>query len=42
MKAMRKTVRGHDVGDWAEEFMGMLKQVRPDHRKRLRPSKLLS
>ena len=41
MKAMRKTVRGHDVSDWAEEFMGMLKEARPDHRKRLRPSKLL-
>ena len=41
MRAMRKTVRGHDVGDWAEEFMGMLKQARPDHRKRLRPPKLL-
>jgi trehalose 6-phosphate synthase len=42
MKAMRKTVRSHDVGDWAEEFMGMLRQARPDHRKRLRPSKLLA
>ncbi|GAA1926632.1 alpha,alpha-trehalose-phosphate synthase (UDP-forming) [Nocardioides marmoribigeumensis] len=42
MKAMRKTVRSHDVSDWAEEFIGMLKQARPDHRKRLRPSKLLA
>lgn len=38
MKAMRKTVRGHDVSDWAEEFMGMLRQARPEHKKRLRPS----
>ena len=42
MKAMRKTVRSHDVSDWAEEFMGTLRQARPDHRKRLRPSKLLA
>jgi trehalose 6-phosphate synthase len=42
MKAMRKTVRGHDVSDWAEEFMGTLRDARPDHRKRLRPSKLLA
>ncbi len=37
MRAMRKTVRTHDVSDWAAEFMGRLSQIRPAHQKRLRP-----
>jgi trehalose 6-phosphate synthase len=37
MRAMRKTVREHDVGAWADEFMGRLTEVRPGHTKRLRP-----
>jgi trehalose 6-phosphate synthase len=36
MRAMRKTVREHDVVTWAEEFMGRLSQVRPSHEKRVR------
>jgi trehalose 6-phosphate synthase len=38
MKAMRKTVKEHDVAAWAAEFMGRLSEVRPTHQKRLRPS----
>ena len=38
MKAMRKTVKEHDVVTWADEFMGRLSEVRPGHHKRLRPS----
>jgi trehalose 6-phosphate synthase len=36
MKAMRKTVQKHDVTAWAEQFMGRLAEVRPDHQKRMR------
>ncbi len=36
MRAMRKTVKEHDVAAWAAEFMGRLREVRPDHHKRLR------
>ena len=38
MKAMRRTVKDHDVAAWAEQFMGRLSEVRPAHQKRLRPS----
>ena len=38
MRAMRKTVKEHDVGRWAAEFMGRLSEVRPVHHKRLRPT----
>ena len=38
MKAMRKTVKEHDVAAWAEQFMGRLQEARPSHGKRLRPS----
>jgi trehalose 6-phosphate synthase len=38
MKAMRKTVKDHDVAAWADEFMNRLVQVRPSHHKRLRPT----
>ena len=37
MKAMRKTVKEHDVAAWAAEFMGRLGEARPAHHKRLRP-----
>jgi trehalose 6-phosphate synthase len=39
MKAMRKTVQEHDVVDWAAQFLGRLEEVRPDHDKRLLPSR---
>ncbi len=38
MKAMRKTVKEHDVAAWAAQFMGRLSEVRPAHHKRVRPS----
>jgi trehalose 6-phosphate synthase len=38
MKAMRKTVKEHDVAAWAAQFMGRLSDARPAHHKRLRPS----
>jgi trehalose 6-phosphate synthase len=37
MRAMRRTVKEHDVADWAEQFMTRLSEVRPTHQKRLRP-----
>jgi trehalose 6-phosphate synthase len=37
MKAMRKTVKEHDVATWAAEFLGRLDDVRPVHHRRLRP-----
>ena len=37
MKAMRKTVKEHDVVAWAADFMGRLSEVRPAHHKRLHP-----
>ena len=37
MRAMRKTVKEHDVVTWADEFMGRLSEVRPTHHKRLNP-----
>ncbi|MGH3509427.1 MAG: alpha,alpha-trehalose-phosphate synthase (UDP-forming) [Nocardioidaceae bacterium] len=39
MRAMRKTVAEHDVGHWADRFLTALRQVRPPHRKNLRPSR---
>jgi trehalose 6-phosphate synthase len=36
MRAMRKTVKEHDVAAWAADFMGRLREVRPDHHKRVR------
>jgi trehalose 6-phosphate synthase len=39
MKAMRKTVRQHDVAAWAESFMTELTAVRPSHGKSVRPAK---
>ena len=36
MRAMRKTVKDHDVAAWAAEFMGRLTEVHPAHHKRLR------
>ena len=38
MKAMRRTVAEHDVKDWAEQFLAVLSDVQPAHRKQLRPS----
>ncbi len=38
MKAMRKTVREHDVTAWAARFLEDLAHVRPDHGKTMRPS----
>jgi trehalose 6-phosphate synthase len=38
MRAMRKTVKEHDVVSWAAEFMGRLSEVRPAHQKRVRPA----
>ena len=38
MKAMRRTVKDHDVAAWAAEYMGRLSEVRPAHHKRVRPS----
>lgn len=37
MKAMRRTVREHDVADWADDFMARLAEVRAPHDKVLRP-----
>jgi trehalose-6-phosphate synthase len=38
MRAMRKTVKEHDIAAWAAQFMGRLDEARPTHHKRLRPS----
>ena len=37
MKAMRRTVKDHDVADWAAQFMERLSRVRPAHHKVMRP-----
>ncbi len=34
MKAMRKTVKEHDVKDWAAQFLGRLDDVRSSHHRR--------
>ncbi|MBZ5738608.1 alpha,alpha-trehalose-phosphate synthase (UDP-forming) [Nocardioides mangrovi] len=39
MKAMRKTVRQHDVAAWADSFLAELAAVRPSHGKSVRPAK---
>ena len=39
MRTMRKTVRTHDVRDWADQFVGRLSEVRPPHGHRVRPAK---
>jgi trehalose 6-phosphate synthase len=39
MKAMRKTVAEHDVKDWAQRFLSVLAEDKPDHNKRLKPAK---
>ncbi len=39
MKTMRKTVADHTVNDWANSFLEALRQVKPQHHKRLRPAK---
>lgn len=39
MKAMRRTVRSHDVAAWAQEFMGELSQVREAHGKAVRATR---
>ncbi|MDX6324233.1 MAG: trehalose 6-phosphate synthase [Nocardioidaceae bacterium] len=36
MRAMRKTVKEHDVAAWAADFIGRLDEVRPNHTKSLR------
>ena len=38
MKAMRRTVAEHDVKDWAERFLAVLAESKPQHHKQLRPS----
>ncbi len=37
MKAMRKTVRTHDVVDWADQFVGRLTEIRAPHGHTVRP-----
>jgi trehalose 6-phosphate synthase len=37
MRAMRKTVRSHDVAAWADSFMAALSDVRDAHGKSLKP-----
>jgi trehalose 6-phosphate synthase len=37
MRAMRKTVRTHDVVTWADQFVGRLREVRPPHGMKVRP-----
>jgi trehalose 6-phosphate synthase len=39
MRAMRKTVRNHDVKAWAEEFMAALSEVRDAHSKPVKPAR---
>jgi len=39
MRAMRKTVRQHDVAAWADSFLTELAAVRPSHGKTVRPAK---
>ncbi len=38
MKAMRRTVREHDVADWARQFLSVLADAQPEHHKHLRPA----
>jgi trehalose 6-phosphate synthase len=39
MRAMRKTVRSHDVAAWADSFMTALAASRDEHRKTLKPAR---
>jgi trehalose 6-phosphate synthase len=39
MRAMRKTIRQHDVAAWADTFLEELNSVRPSHGKTVRPAK---
>ncbi len=39
MRAMRKTVREHDVKDWANGFLEALGEDKPLHQKQLRPAR---
>ncbi|WP_091125982.1 alpha,alpha-trehalose-phosphate synthase (UDP-forming) [Nocardioides terrae] len=39
MRAMRKTIRQHDVAAWADSFMSSLAEVRGAHRKTLQPAR---
>ncbi len=39
MKAMRKTVREHDVSDWASSFLDALSREVPPHSKQVRPAR---
>lgn len=38
MKAMRRTIRHHDVAAWADRFMGELAEVGGDHGKAVQPA----
>jgi trehalose 6-phosphate synthase len=39
MKAMRKTVKKHDVAAWADSFMTALADIRDEHKKTLKPAR---
>jgi trehalose-6-phosphate synthase len=39
MKAMRRTVTEHDVKDWAQGFLRVLREARPPHAKQVRPAR---
>ncbi len=39
MKAMRRTVTEHDVRDWANGFLDVLAEARPQHHKQVRPAR---
>ncbi|MGZ4436387.1 MAG: alpha,alpha-trehalose-phosphate synthase (UDP-forming) [Nocardioides sp.] len=39
MKAMRKTVSEHDVKDWAQGFLKVLREAMPPHAKQVRPAR---
>jgi trehalose 6-phosphate synthase len=39
MRAMRRTVREHDVKDWARKFLDALSDVKPSHDKHVQPAR---
>ncbi|HEX6517420.1 MAG TPA: trehalose-6-phosphate synthase [Nocardioidaceae bacterium] len=39
MRAMRKIVAEHDVKDWANGFLTVLREPRPPHQKQVRPAR---
>ena len=39
MRAMRKTVSEHDVGDWASRFLEVLREPKQPHNKQVRPAR---